>query len=366
MAKRFSPIVTRSRSRFPGQLSDSSHTTDQSHLGTIEDQNDKSAEKGLRHRRRGNKGNATRKKSKGLAEHGTKSTLDIDNDTESTMGSLPPLEELSDAEDTQPLRQTRTGVISKSGNRGFSDLPPLPKRTTRLSRRLNPAGISGTKRSTRLSSLIHKPQEGSITRKSRKVDQEEPSMQISLSNLSSSPVKFQPKGRRSDQFIYYRPDSSQCTTISSVNSSPGVSLSHPPSDTQHPYTSPSRHPAFHSGSQHPAGAVGKEVSRVSLESSQQTTVEEGAGTELESTRLSRMSSGGDEADTRKCVFKQPFVLLRKIDESDRCNNNSNRSESVLPPLLPPLAIPGKPGKGWRRSIAIRARAVSLNLGFICL
>lgn len=329
VAKRFSPTVTRSRSRFLGQLSDSSHNTDQSHLETTQDQNVKSAEKGLK-RRSGNKGNVSGKKSKALAAQKTESTLDTDYDKESTMGSLPPLEELSVAEDTQPLRQTRrTSVISKGGNRGLSDLPPLPKRSMRLSRKLNPAGISGTKRSTRLSSLIHKSQESNITRKSRKVDQEEPSMQFSLSNFSSSPVKFQPRGRRrNNQFIFYRPNSSQSTTISSVNSSAGVSLSHPPFDTQHPDTSPSGHLAFHSSSQHPAGAVGMEAKELSLETSKQTTREEGAGTELESTWLSRVSGGGgdDEAGARECVFKQPFVLLRKLEESDQYSNTSNRSE----------------------------------------
>lgn len=95
-----------------------------------------------------------------------------------------------------------------------------------------------------------------------------------------------------------------------------------------------------------------EAKELSLETSKQTTREEGAGTELESTWLSRVSGGGgdDEAGARECVFKQPFVLLRKLEESDQYSNTSNRSESVLPPLLPPPAIPAKPGKGWRRSI----------------
>lgn len=119
------------------------------------------------------------------------------------MGSLPPLEELSVAEDTQPLRQTRrTSAISKGGNRGLSDLPPLPKRSMRLSRKLNPAGISGTKRSTRLSSLIHKSQESNITRKSRKVDQEEPSMQFSLKLLFLS-SQVPTEGEKKKQPVHF-------------------------------------------------------------------------------------------------------------------------------------------------------------------
>lgn len=110
------------------------------------------------------------------------------------------------------------------------------------------------------------------------------------------------------------------------------------------------------------GRVGKPLN---LEALQQTTREGNASSVMESDNSRKVRSGddGDSAGVKECVFKQPFVLLRKLEESDHTSSNASRSEFVVPALPPLPALPAKPGKGWRRSIAVRARAVSLNLIF---
>ena len=294
LAKRFSPKVTRSRSRLLEEQSDESHNADISHFkNSFSSSCASEAHKswGSKGKKNIKRGNMLRRKSKRITAQKTDSVLDSD---ESNIDFLPPVKRSQGLEKT---RKQKRSIIPKGVTKASLDLPPKAK-SVKLSRKRNPAKVSApTRRSTRL--LLTHDLTASTNRSSNKTG----SSFTDIPSDYSSIINFKPRrGRRNNQFIFHR----RSPSLTSVDSLPDGSHSEP--------------------------------------SAPSTSTKEAGG------NLDDWKDGGGATGLREAV-----VMVTRLEESTGISRESVGAYNPLPPL------PVKPGKGWRRSIAIRARAVSCNL-----
>ncbi|XP_063878761.1 uncharacterized protein LOC135110405 [Scylla paramamosain] len=315
LAKRFSPKITRNRSRMLPWQSDESHNTDLSHCRSIsscasEDQNSW-ASKNNNKCKNLQRGNVLQKKSMRSAAQETESCLDTD---ESTVDFLPPLER---SQILERRRTLRSSFSSRGGIRSSQGLPPIARKSVRILKKRN---LVPARRSSRLLAYNHNT--------SRASSQAEASI-THVSSDCSSIINFRPSRRKNDHFIFH----CKSSTITSVDSWPDSSCAEPPlpvssnqltgetcGDLKDTFIGPEN---LHSAS-------GKETMA------------------SKDCQPGKVNGCGNEYG-----LQEVFVKLVRLEDERRIR----KSVTNFNPLP---VLPAKPGKGWRRSIAIRARAMSLG------
>ncbi|XP_045119820.1 uncharacterized protein LOC123509532 [Portunus trituberculatus] len=318
LAKRFSPKVTRSQSKLLGFQSDGSHNTDLSNCISISscasDQRSWSSKDNNIYINL-QTGNVRQKESIRFAAQETESHLHTD---ESTVDFIPPYEISSVLKRKRTLRSS---FVSRRGMRKPLDLPPIARKSLRIQNKRKSVKVSiPIRRSSRL--LVHNHNT------SRASSQEASTTHVSSD--CSSIINFRPIRRRNDHFIFHRWSS----TITSLDSWPDSSHAEPPvpvSTNQH--------------TEETEICEDLKDSFIDPKNIQNASVKE-----IMASKDSHLREGNECSN--EYSLKEVFVRLVRLE-----NERSTRKDVRVFSPLPSLSV--KPGKGWRRSIAIRARAMSL-------